>query len=156
MPSVVLVCKNSVSFQLTHPLKNLAKVKRGPLLVGNQHGRSLPKSGGQLPTSTPLAAALRSALRPPAVCWQIKAVSWTWRRKPCRVACGYVESLVLEAPVALSSVGREVVWVQVVVTRALWQTVVPVQKGFWLVHRFQVVIRLVGFRLEKAGQKKKK
>lgn len=72
------------------------------------------------------------------------------------MACGYVESLVLEAPVALSSVGREVVWVQVVVTRALWQTVVPVQKGVWLVHRFQVVIRLVGFRLEKAGQKKKK
>lgn len=74
---------------------------------------------------------------------------------PCRVACGYVESLVLEAPVALSSIGGEIVWVQVVVARGLWQTVVPVQKGFWLVHRLQVVIGLVGFRLEEAELKQK-
>lgn len=63
---------------------------------------------------------------------------------------GYVESLELEAPGTLSSVGWEVVRVQVVVARALRQAVVPVQKGFWLLHRFQVVGGLVGFCLEQA------
>lgn len=70
-----------------------------------------------------------------------------------RVACGICgESLDLEAPGTLSSVGWKVVRVQVVVARALWQAVVPVQKGVWLVHRFQVVVRLVGFGLQHAGR----
>lgn len=70
-----------------------------------------------------------------------------------RVACGICgESLELEAPGTLSSVGWKVVRVQVVVARALRQAVVPVQEGVWLVHRFQVVVRLVGLRLEQAGR----
>lgn len=70
-----------------------------------------------------------------------------------RVACGIRgESPELEAPGTLSSVGWKVVWVQVVVARALRQAVVSVQKGLWLVHRLQVVVRLVGFRLEQAAR----
>lgn len=70
-----------------------------------------------------------------------------------RVACGICgESLDLEAPRTLSSVGWKVVRVQVVVACALWQAVVPVQKGVWLVHWFQVVVRLVGFSLQHAGR----
>lgn len=70
-----------------------------------------------------------------------------------RVACGICgESLGLGAPGTLSSVGWEVVRVQVVVACALRQTVVPVQKSFWLVHRIQVVVRLVGLCLEQAGR----
>lgn len=66
-----------------------------------------------------------------------------------RVACGICgESLELEVPGTLSSVGREVVRVQVVVACLLWQAVVSVQKCFNLVDRFQVVVRLVGLRLE--------
>lgn len=70
-----------------------------------------------------------------------------------RVACGICgESPELEAPGTLSSVSWKVVWVQVVVARALRQAVVSVQKGLWLVHRLQVVVRLVGFRLEQAAR----
>ena len=73
-----------------------------------------------------------------------------------RVACGICgESLELEAPGTLSSVGWKVVRVQVVVARALRQAVVPVQEGVRLVHRLQVVVRLVGLRLEQAGGQKK-
>lgn len=70
-------------------------------------------------------------------------------RVPCGI-CG--ESLELGAPGTLSSVGWKVVRVQVVVACALWQAVVSVQKGLWLVHRFQVVVRLVGLGLEHAGR----
>ena len=74
-----------------------------------------------------------------------------------RVACGICgESLELGAPGTLSSIGWEVVRVQVVVACGLWQAVVPVQEGFWLVHWFQVVVRLVGLCLEQAGRKQKK
>lgn len=74
-----------------------------------------------------------------------------------RVACGICgESLELAAPGTLSSVGWEVVRVQIVVACALWQAVVPVQKGFWLVHRFQVVVRLVGLCLEQADRRQRK
>ncbi len=74
-----------------------------------------------------------------------------------RVACGICgESLELEAPGTLSSVGWEVIRVQVVVARALRQAVVPVQEGFRLVHRLQVVVRLVGFRLKQAGRRARK
>lgn len=70
-----------------------------------------------------------------------------------RVACGISgESLELEAPGTLSSVGWKVVRVQVVVACALRHAVVSVQKGLWLVHRFQVVVRLVGFGLQHAGR----
>lgn len=70
-----------------------------------------------------------------------------------RVACGICgESPELEAPGTLSSVGWKVVRVQVVVACALRQAVVSVQKGLWLVHRFQVVVRLVGFSLQHAGR----
>lgn len=73
-----------------------------------------------------------------------------------RVAFGICgESLELGAPGALSSVGWKVVWVQIVVACALWQAVVPVQEGFRLVHRFQVVVRLVGLRLQQAGRRNK-
>lgn len=69
-----------------------------------------------------------------------------------RVACGICgESLELGVPGTLSSVGWEVVGVQVVVTCALRQAVVPVQEGFCLVHWLQVVVRLVGLSLEQAG-----
>ncbi|TNN88529.1 hypothetical protein EYF80_001312 [Liparis tanakae] len=65
-----------------------------------------------------------------------------------RAACGSCgESLELEAPVALSSVGWKVVRVQVVVAGALRHTVVPVQKGVLLVHWFQVVVRLPTCRI---------
>lgn len=68
------------------------------------------------------------------------------------LACGIrKESLELHKLGTLSSVSRKVVRVQVVVTCALWQAVVPVQIGLWLVHWFQVVVRLVGFSLENAG-----
>lgn len=71
-----------------------------------------------------------------------------------RVACGICgESLELEAPGTLSSVGWKVVRVQVVVACALRQAVVSVQKGVGLVHRFQVVVRLMGFCLEQAGRR---
>jgi len=71
-----------------------------------------------------------------------------------RVACGICgESLELETPVTLSSVGWKVVRVQVVVAGALRHTVVPVQKGVLLVHWFQVVVRLVSLRLEQAGRR---
>lgn len=70
-----------------------------------------------------------------------------------RVACGICgESPELEVPGTLSSVSWKVVRVQVVVARALRQAVVSVQKGLWLVHRLQVVVRLVGFRLEQAAR----
>lgn len=71
-------------------------------------------------------------------------------RVPCGI-CG--ESLELEAPGTLSSIGWKVVRVQVVVACALWQAVVSVQKGLWLVNRFQVVVRLVGLGLEHAGRR---
>lgn len=70
-----------------------------------------------------------------------------------RVACGICgESLELGVHGTLSSVGWEVVRVQVVVTCALWQAVVPVQESFWLIHRLQMVVRLVGLCLEQAGR----
>lgn len=73
-----------------------------------------------------------------------------------RVACGICgESLELEAPGTLSSVGWKVVRVQVVVACALRQAVVPVQKGVRLVHGFQTMVRLVGLGLEQAGKKEK-
>lgn len=68
-----------------------------------------------------------------------------------RVACGICgEILELEMPDTLSSVSWKVVRVQVVVACALWQAVVSVQKGLWVVYWFQVVVRLVGFGLEYA------
>lgn len=71
-----------------------------------------------------------------------------------RVACGICgESLELEAPGTLSSVGWKVVRVQVVVACALRQAVVPVQTRVCRVHRFQVVVRLVGLCLEQAGRR---
>lgn len=57
----------------------------------------------------------------------------------------------LEAPGTLSSVGWEVVGVQVIVACALGQAVVSVQKGLWLVNGLQVVVRLVGLCLEQAA-----
>lgn len=62
----------------------------------------------------------------------------------------------LEAPGTLSSVSWKVVGVQVVVACALRQAVVSVQKGIWLVHGLQVVVRLVGLRLEQAAKAKRK
>lgn len=58
------------------------------------------------------------------------------------------DDLELAAPGTLSSVGGEVIRVQVVVARALRQAIVPVQKGVWLIHRFQVVVRFMGLCLE--------
>lgn len=57
-----------------------------------------------------------------------------------------------EASGTLSSVSWKVVGVQIVVACALRQAVVSVQKALWLVHRFQVVVRLVGLRLEQAAK----
>lgn len=68
-----------------------------------------------------------------------------------RGTCG--ESAELRTPGTLSSVGWKVVWVQVVVAGALRQAVVPVQKGVLLVHRFQVVVRLVSLGLQQAGRR---
>lgn len=59
----------------------------------------------------------------------------------------------LGAPGILSSVGGEVVGVQVVVARALRQAVVPVQEGLGLVDRLQVVAGGVGLRLEEAAER---
>lgn len=91
-----IVCR----FQITDPLNNLAEVERGPLF---SEGATWPpfcsSQGGQSPTAPP-PAALRSALRPPAVClpaglpaWRrVKRLSWTWRMEPCTEwPVGYVE-----------------------------------------------------------------
>lgn len=58
----------------------------------------------------------------------------------------------LKASGTLSSVSWKVVGVQVVVACALRQAVVSVQKGLWLVHGLQVVVRLVGLCLEQAAR----
>lgn len=109
----------------------------------------------------PPPVALWFVLNPPAVylttgltaCWQIKLILLDVEDGTMHsLACGIgKESLELHKPGTLSSVSWKVVRVQVVVPCALWQAVVPVQIGLWLVHWFQVVIRLMGFSLENAG-----
>lgn len=97
----LFVCfKNSVSFQITDPLINLAEVERGPLILRNQHGRPLLDLGRPVYQQPPPPAAPWSALRPLAVClpaglpaWRrVKRLSWTWRMEPCTEwPVGYVE-----------------------------------------------------------------
>lgn len=101
-----------------------------------------------------LAVYLTTGLTP---WWQVKLILLDMEDGAIhRLACGiHKESLELHKLGTLSSVSRKVVRVQVVVTCALWQAVVPVQIGLWLVHWFQVVVRLVGFSLENAGGSKK-
>lgn len=77
---------------------------------------------------------------------------WIRRVEPCTEwpVGGFVERAWSEGPGTLSSVGGEVVRVQVVVPRALRQAVVPVQEAFRMVNRLQVVVRFVGLRLDQA------
>ena len=81
VPSVCFVCffKNSVSFQITDPLINLAEVERGPPCSEEPTWQPLCLSqGGQFTNSTPPPAAPWSALRPLADC--LPAGLPAWRR----------------------------------------------------------------------------
>lgn len=96
-----LFFKNSVSFQITDPLINLAEVEQGLLVLRNQHGRPSLESGRPVYQQPPPPPAVPwSALRPLAVClpaglpaWRrVKRLSWTWRMEPCTEwPVGYVE-----------------------------------------------------------------